>query len=146
MVFVVGVIGYDCTLACQLGRTDVVMVGGGGGDRSGFSHRRIRKKALEVIVSWQILAQSSCGGPQVKRIGQNPSCLCAVMLSDIIIDDETLLKILALPVLVVLDEAYVEFSGVESRMGWVKKYENLIVLRTFSKRAGTIPYYFKELI
>ncbi|KAL2524731.1 Histidinol-phosphate aminotransferase 2 [Abeliophyllum distichum] len=53
-----------------------------------------------------------------------------------IIDDETLLKILALRILVVLDEAYVEFSGVESRMGWVKKYENLIVLRTFSKRAG----------
>ncbi|KAL2473963.1 Histidinol-phosphate aminotransferase 2 [Forsythia ovata] len=53
-----------------------------------------------------------------------------------VIDDETLLKILALPVLVVLDEAYVEFSGVESRMGWVKTYENLIVLRTFSKRAG----------
>lgn len=53
-----------------------------------------------------------------------------------IIDDETLLKILKLPILVVLDEAYVEFSGVQSRMKWVKKHENLIVLRTFSKRAG----------
>lgn len=53
-----------------------------------------------------------------------------------IIDDETLLKILKLPLLVVLDEAYIEFSGVESRMRWVKKHENLIVLRTFSKRAG----------
>ncbi|CAA2934367.1 histidinol-phosphate aminotransferase, chloroplastic-like [Olea europaea var. sylvestris] len=53
-----------------------------------------------------------------------------------IINDETLLKILTLPVLVVLDEAYIEFSGIESRMSWVKKYENLIVLRTFSKRAG----------
>ncbi|KAI4352854.1 hypothetical protein L6164_007066 [Bauhinia variegata] len=53
-----------------------------------------------------------------------------------IIDDEVLLKILDLPILVVLDEAYVEFSGIESRMTWVKKYENLIVLRTFSKRAG----------
>ena len=41
-----------------------------------------------------------------------------------------------MPILVVLDEAYIEFSGVESRMNWVKKYENLIVLRTFSKRAG----------
>lgn len=41
-----------------------------------------------------------------------------------------------MPILVVLDEAYIEFSGVESRMKWVKKYENLIVLRTFSKRAG----------
>ncbi|KAA8530032.1 hypothetical protein F0562_034566 [Nyssa sinensis] len=53
-----------------------------------------------------------------------------------IINDEVLLKILDLPLLVVLDEAYIEFSGVKSRMGWVKKHENLIVLRTFSKRAG----------
>ena len=53
-----------------------------------------------------------------------------------VINDEDLLKILDLPVLVVLDEAYVEFSSLQSRMTWVKKYDNLIVLRTFSKRAG----------
>ncbi|PIA47229.1 hypothetical protein AQUCO_01400130v1 [Aquilegia coerulea] len=53
-----------------------------------------------------------------------------------IINDEDLLKILDLPILVVLDEAYIEFSGMESKMTWVKKHENLIVLRTFSKRAG----------
>ncbi|KAK4753863.1 hypothetical protein SAY87_001967 [Trapa incisa] len=53
-----------------------------------------------------------------------------------IINDEDILKILDLPVLVVLDEAYIEFSGIESKMKWVKKHENLIVLRTFSKRAG----------
>ncbi|KAI3452784.1 hypothetical protein Pfo_009447 [Paulownia fortunei] len=53
-----------------------------------------------------------------------------------IIDDETLLEILNLPILVVLDEAYIEFSGIDSRMRWVKNYENLIVLRTFSKRAA----------
>ncbi|XP_059657888.1 histidinol-phosphate aminotransferase, chloroplastic-like [Cornus florida] len=53
-----------------------------------------------------------------------------------IINDEDLLKILDLPILVVLDEAYIEFSGIESKMGWVKQHENLIVLRTFSKRAG----------
>ena len=44
----------------------------------------------------------------------------------------------ALPsTLVVLDEAYVEFtdSGV-SRMPWVLQHANLAVLRTFSKRAG----------
>uniref|UniRef100_A0A1J3CAD6 histidinol-phosphate transaminase n=1 Tax=Noccaea caerulescens TaxID=107243 RepID=A0A1J3CAD6_NOCCA len=52
------------------------------------------------------------------------------------IREDDLLKILDMPILVVLDEAYIEFSGVESRMKWVKKYENLIVLRTFSKRAG----------
>ncbi|KAK3028796.1 hypothetical protein RJ639_039062 [Escallonia herrerae] len=53
-----------------------------------------------------------------------------------IIDDEALLKILDLPILVVLDEAYIEFSGIKSRMRWVKKHENLVVLRTFSKRAA----------
>ncbi|KAJ4963233.1 hypothetical protein NE237_023172 [Protea cynaroides] len=53
-----------------------------------------------------------------------------------IINDVDLMRILDLPILVVLDEAYIEFSGLESRMTWVKKHENLIVLRTFSKRAG----------
>ncbi|GAY39651.1 hypothetical protein CUMW_046070 [Citrus unshiu] len=55
-----------------------------------------------------------------------------------IINDENLLKILEMPILVVLDEAYTEFSGLESRMKWVKKHDNLIVLRTFSKRAGMV--------
>ncbi|KAI8538499.1 hypothetical protein RHMOL_Rhmol09G0108500 [Rhododendron molle] len=59
-----------------------------------------------------------------------------ILLFHSIISDEVLLKILDLPILVVLDEAYIEFSGIESRMQWVKKHENLIVLRTFSKRAG----------
>ncbi|RAL54623.1 hypothetical protein DM860_001751 [Cuscuta australis] len=53
-----------------------------------------------------------------------------------IINDTELLEILNMPILVVLDEAYIEFSGIGSRMTWVKKYDNLIVLRTFSKRAG----------
>lgn len=53
-----------------------------------------------------------------------------------IISDVDLLKILDFPILVVLDEAYIEFSGLDSKMEWVKKHENLIVLRTFSKRAG----------
>lgn len=47
-----------------------------------------------------------------------------------------LLALLALPVLVVLDEAYVEFSGVATRMPWVTEVPNLVVLRTFSKSAG----------
>ncbi|CAH9102738.1 unnamed protein product [Cuscuta epithymum] len=53
-----------------------------------------------------------------------------------IINDMELEEILNMPILVVLDEAYIEFSGIGSRMTWVKKHENLIVLRTFSKRAG----------
>ena len=39
-------------------------------------------------------------------------------------------------VLVVLDEAYIEFSGQPSRLGWPARHDNLIVLRTFSKSAG----------
>ncbi|KAL9259142.1 Histidinol-phosphate aminotransferase 2, chloroplastic-like protein [Drosera capensis] len=52
-----------------------------------------------------------------------------------IISDDILLRILQLPILVILDEAYIEFSGAESRMKWVKQHDNLIVLRTFSKIA-----------
>jgi histidinol-phosphate aminotransferase len=49
---------------------------------------------------------------------------------------EELLEILKLPVLVVLDEAYIEFSDEPSKMGWVAEYPNLVVLRTFSKCAA----------
>lgn len=58
------------------------------------------------------------------------NCLCSL------VSDEELKTVLELPVLVVLDEAYVEFAREPSRIKWVPKYENLIVLRTFSKRAG----------
>lgn len=48
-----------------------------------------------------------------------------------------LARLLDLPVVVVLDEAYVEFAGMHrSRIGLVPERDNLIVLRTFSKLAG----------
>jgi histidinol-phosphate aminotransferase len=51
--------------------------------------------------------------------------------------DDDLYRLLELPLVVVLDEAYVEFAGLErSHIGWVREYDNLIVLRTFSKWAG----------
>ena len=52
-----------------------------------------------------------------------------------VISDEILIRLLDLPLVVVLDEAYVEFSG-GSRASWVPENDNLIVLRTFSKWAG----------
>lgn len=53
-----------------------------------------------------------------------------------ILDDATVRRLLKLPVLVVLDEAYVEFTGNASRIGWTLEHDNLVVLRTFSKLAG----------
>jgi histidinol-phosphate aminotransferase len=51
--------------------------------------------------------------------------------------DGELQRLLDLPLVVVLDEAYVEFAGFErSRIRWAMNYDNLIVLRTFSKWAG----------
>jgi len=45
--------------------------------------------------------------------------------------------LLRLPVLVIVDEAYIEFAGLENSVAaWVLEHENLIVLRTFSKWAG----------
>jgi histidinol-phosphate aminotransferase len=45
-------------------------------------------------------------------------------------------KLLALPALIVLDEAYIEFSGQKSSMHLIPDTSNLILLRTFSKLAG----------
>lgn len=58
-----------------------------------------------------------------------------------VIDDETLYRLLELPLLVLLDEAYIEFAqassaGIKSRMAWTLEHDNLVVLRTFSKVAG----------
>lgn len=50
--------------------------------------------------------------------------------------DEDLDALLALPVIVVVDEAYVEFSEHASLAPRVLEADNLIVLRTFSKWAG----------
>jgi histidinol-phosphate aminotransferase len=50
--------------------------------------------------------------------------------------DDDLRRFLALPVLVVLDEAYVEFADQPSRAAWVLDHDNLVILRTFSKAAG----------
>lgn len=46
-------------------------------------------------------------------------------------------RLLALPLLVVVDEAYIEFAGLEnSVVSWAPDHPNLVVLRTFSKWAG----------
>ena len=53
-----------------------------------------------------------------------------------LIPPETLERLLDLPLVVVLDEAYIEFSGAASLAARVPETPNLIVLRTFSKWAG----------
>lgn len=50
--------------------------------------------------------------------------------------EPTLVRLLDTGLLVVLDEAYVEFSPWPSFTGWVARFPNLVVLRTFSKWAG----------
>lgn len=52
-----------------------------------------------------------------------------------LISPSDLQQLLQLPLLIVLDEAYIEFGG-ESRIGWIQQHPNLVVLRTFSKWAG----------
>ncbi len=53
----------------------------------------------------------------------------------LLLPDADLARVLALPLVLVLDEAYVDFARA-SRVGLVAQHENLIVLRTFSKWAG----------
>ncbi len=49
--------------------------------------------------------------------------------------EEQVRRLLQADAMVVIDEAYAEFSGA-SYVSWVAEHENLIVLRTFSKWAG----------
>ncbi len=54
-----------------------------------------------------------------------------------LLDPTALRRLLELPLLVIVDEAYIEFAGLEHSVArWVPEHENLIVLRTFSKWAG----------
>lgn len=52
-----------------------------------------------------------------------------------VLPEEDLRRLLALPTLVVLDEAYFEFADA-GRIGWVQEHSNLVVLRTLSKWAA----------
>ena len=52
-----------------------------------------------------------------------------------LITEEALRRLLELELVVVLDEAYAEFSGT-THMALTQRHDNLIVLRTFSKWAG----------
>lgn len=53
-----------------------------------------------------------------------------------LVSPNDLARLLRLPLILVLDEAYIEFAGVESMARLVPQTPNLIVLRTFSKWAG----------
>lgn len=53
-----------------------------------------------------------------------------------VVSEEFIERLVALPVLVVIDEAYIEFSNYQSLAKLVPKHENIVVLRTFSKAYG----------
>jgi len=53
-----------------------------------------------------------------------------------VVSESFIERLVSLPVLVVIDEAYIEFSDSQSLAKWVPNYENLVVLRTFSKAYG----------
>lgn len=94
-----------------------------------------------LVIKVPRLSNFSLNIPQIIEVVKQEKPKCIFLTSPnnpdgSVINDEDLRKILDLPILVVLDEAYIEFSGLQSKMNWVKKHDNLIVLRTFSKRAG----------
>jgi histidinol-phosphate aminotransferase len=54
-----------------------------------------------------------------------------------LLNREDVERLLRLRLMVVVDEAYIEFAGLDKSMApWVVRRENLVVLRTFSKWAG----------
>jgi len=53
-----------------------------------------------------------------------------------VVSENFIKRLASLPVLLVIDEAYIEFSAFQSLAKWVSQYENFVVLRTFSKAFG----------
>jgi len=53
-----------------------------------------------------------------------------------LLSQESIAALLALPMILVLDEAYMDFAAAKSWFTRVSEYDNLIVLRTFSKWPG----------
>ena len=87
--------------------------------------------SIDVAAVERLFADPSAGGRIKILFLTSPNNPTGNLLGD-----EELRRLLALPALVVLDEAYIEFAEVPSRAGWVLRHENLVVLRTFSKAAG----------
>ncbi|PWH19109.1 MAG: histidinol-phosphate transaminase [Ardenticatenia bacterium] len=78
----------------------------------------------------------------IQAVQHEPRCKLVIVTSPNnpdggLISDEAIDQLLRLPVVVVLDEAYVEFAGLEhSHIHLVPHHDNLVVLRSFSKWAG----------
>jgi histidinol-phosphate aminotransferase len=93
---------------------------------------RLPGYGIDVEAIEKLVAQGTGGEGQIKMLfltsPNNPT-------GNLLTDSE-LTRLLALPVLVVLDEAYIEFADAPSRAEWVLRHDNLVVLRTFSKAAG----------
>ena len=112
------------------GRADVcdvpVLFGAGGSANCGAALRRMRCASLGTAVLAELRR-----GPRVFFL-PNPNSPTGNLLSKL-----ELRRILnaAARTMVVIDEAYFEFSGV-TVIPWIRRHRNLIVTRTFSKTAG----------
>jgi len=53
-----------------------------------------------------------------------------------VVSEKFIERLVSLPILVVIDEAYIEFSDFQSLAKFIPQHENLVVLRTFSKAYG----------
>jgi len=111
---------------------------------SELANRQTDKSANGESANQRISEQASRGAPNlpISQFTKHQSTKLLFLTSPnnpdgSLLDPADLERLLALPLLVILDEAYIEFAGLEhSRAQWVVEYDNLIVLRTFSKWAG----------
>ena len=93
--------------------------------------------SLNVDALEQVIRDAGAGS-----VGAEPTGLPRILFvvspanpSGQALDLETVERLVHLPLVVVVDEAYIEFGG-ESAVRLLPDHENLVVLRTFSKWAG----------
>ena len=101
-----------------------------------YSERRSNAQAEQRRRMWKPKGKGASADK--RRLGDVPKLLFLASPNNpdgSVLSEADLLRLLKLPMGVVLDEAYIEFHG-SSHIPWVLEHGNLIVLRTFSKRAG----------
>jgi histidinol-phosphate aminotransferase len=86
--------------------------------------------------------------PALQEAAKRPECKLVFLTSPnnpdgSLIPQSVIKQLLDLPIMLVVDEAYMEFAGDQADFGisqsvipWVSQVDNLILLRTFSKWAG----------
>jgi histidinol-phosphate aminotransferase len=114
-------------------QTHLVLVGG-----RDFEVQELKAMARELEITARVQFAGRQTARPERREGSNVKAICLASPNNpdgSLLPRADLLRLLQVPALVMLDEAYFEFAGT-SAVDLIPEYPNLAIVRTFSKWAG----------